>query len=243
MNGLFANFKNEDELELEKDSVGKTLHPTDIYKTTVKMAYIDKSDKGTLYAVICLLIGKEEYKQLINISNRKGENFYTKDGKTYKLPGYSIVNSLVALITNGEDSLETSTIATKVVKVYDKDLKTEVNKDVNALVNILNKDIYVALGHIKKNKQELNQKTGEYEDVADSIEVNDIIKFLHIDTQNTYTELREGKEEATFAKTWLEKNQGKVIDRYKPVTGTSNSKTTSIAPKKATGSLFPVRQQ
>ena len=96
---LFNNLSS-DNLEKQGDSLGGfSLFESGLYDGTVKLAYADKYDSGAMFVALTLELGGKEYRETITITNKKGENFYLKDGKKMPLPGFTQINDLVLLIT------------------------------------------------------------------------------------------------------------------------------------------------
>ncbi len=76
---LFKKFaENANQLEAVKDSVGGgfTVLDTDIYKGTVKMAFLDTWGSGATYVALTLTLDGKDYNENITITNKKGETVY-----------------------------------------------------------------------------------------------------------------------------------------------------------------------
>ena len=114
---LFNNLSS-DNLEKQGDSLGGfSLFESGLYDGNVKLAYADKYDSGAMFVALTLELGGKEYRETITVTNKKGENFYLKDGKKMPLPGFTQINDLVLLIT-GNDLSQLKT-EKQTHKVYD----------------------------------------------------------------------------------------------------------------------------
>ena len=236
---MFSNFKTEEDgIEAEKDVLGGGYQKleSDVYHAVIKMAYItgnkpNKEGKQTALAVNLELSvsteGKEpvDYNERIYVSNRDHGNTYTKDGKEYPLPGFSMINSLVALAT-GTDTLQTTDMEERVVELYNADEQKKVPTEVPALINLIDKEVYVAIAKIETNKQQ--KGANGYEPTTEIIELNNIQKAFMADTKQTFTEAKE-ELEPEFMQKWLDKNQGQVISRLARNAVEPNTKATPTA--------------
>ena len=100
---LFKKFANNaSKLEEVKDSVGGySVLESDIYKGTVKLAYLDVWGSGAHYVDLTLTLNGKDYNEKITITNKQGENFYEKNGKNYPLPGFVTIDD-ICLVTVGK---------------------------------------------------------------------------------------------------------------------------------------------
>ncbi|MBP93774.1 MAG: hypothetical protein CMC55_06615 [Flavobacteriaceae bacterium] len=214
---LLGKVKNTEVDVQERDTLGGfQLHETDVYHATVKMAFIEESKKGALgLNLTAQLADGSEYRETLWFTNQKKETFFTNTkGETQNLPGYSLANSITMLIAQ-TPILESET-GVRVVKVYDGDAKGEVNKEVEALVDLLNQPILLAIEKQRQNKQ---AKTDSgYVATNEEVERNTIAKAFHHEKRVTLTEA-VGKLPPEFIDKWLAKNQGKTIDKFKEVSG------------------------
>lgn len=199
-------------LEKAEDRLGGGYSPreTDIYTFKIKAAYAGKSQGGAMNVSIIAADSQGEYRETIYITNRKGENFFVKDGKKVPLPGFTIINDL-CLITTGSPLSEQET-EDKVINLYDYDAKKEVPTTVPMIMALVGTEVSLA---IHKNLEDKNTKNsdGEYVPTGETRETNTIGKVFHTETKMTVVEALEGAEEAKFWDAWVEKNQGKVFDR------------------------------
>ena len=236
--GLFGNLST-DGLEKQEDRVGGGngwLRDTDIYTFTIKAAFAGKSSSSNAQSVTFIGVDADgkEYRETFWITNGKGENFFmAKDkdgketGKRNPLPGFSIVNDICMIAT--DKPLNQQTDEEKVFKVYDADAKGEVPKAVPMLVELLGKEVSLAIYRVKENKQ-AKGSDGKYTAIADEREVNITEKALFPTFKCTVREAEvalenngkvegdtivtaSGENVGVFWPTWLEAHQGKVRDK------------------------------
>ena len=213
-------FKNlsADGLEKQEDRVGGGgLFDTGVYDGRIKMAYAGSYKSGAQFIALTLAVGSREYRQQILITNGKGENFYTKDGKKIPLMGFSMIDSLCMLTT--EKPLSAQDVEEKVIAIYDFDQKKEVPTAMPVLVELLNQPITFSVEKQLVNKQE-KDANGAYHDTAEEVEKNELTKFFHTETKLTITEAEQGLEAGVFYHKWVDANMdengvGKVRDRRK----------------------------
>ena len=93
---LFGNL-SDDNLEEVQDVVGGGFSPikSDIYVATIKAAYAGKSRTSDAQNVSLILdVNGQEHRETLYITNKNKQNFYTKNGKNYPLPGYTTINDI-----------------------------------------------------------------------------------------------------------------------------------------------------
>jgi hypothetical protein len=209
--GIFGNLTNEGLEEAQDRLGGFAPLETDAYDTTIKVAYAMQSAGGAHGVVLIGDIGGREYRETLWVTNRKGENFLNKDDKTKKvpLPGFTVVDDICLATT--EKPLSEQPTEDKVVNVYDADAKKEVPKSVPVLTDLIGKT--VTLGIVKQLVNKSEKQGDEYVPIADTREENVIEKVFHTPTKMTMVEARNGKTEASFFQTWLDRNKGQVRDR------------------------------
>lgn len=222
--GIFGKLSNEG-LEEAQDRVGggSFQHEADIYSPTIEMAYAIESSGGAMGVSFIFDLGENrKHRETLYVTNKKKENFYlNKDDKTKKvpLPGYVTVDDICMATT--EKGLAEQDTEEKIVKIYDYDAKAEVPKSVPVLVDLIGKQVSIALLKILRNKRE-QASNGDYVDVAGDVTENQIDKVFHTESRMTMVEARrdaalvdEGKEPlgAQFWDTWLTNNKGKTRDK------------------------------
>lgn len=227
---------NEQAMEEKSDRLGGGYSPltSDIYKAKVAYAYGTTSKNGAMGLVVKFLVQTNEnseprnYTQTFWVSDRKGNTFYLdKDGKPHNLAGFNQANHLCSIVTEkGLMDLESEEIT---IPLYNVDQKKELPTTVNALTDLHNAEIALAIKHIRSNKQEKSATTGEYEPINEERFENDIDKIFKIQTDGsciTFDEMRNDLP-AEFAEKWLDKWQGKTDDRYKEVKGANTKAGTT----------------
>ena len=245
---LLANLTSDDSIANEKDSIGGGgVLDTNLYNTTISLAFLTKSDGGALALNLRLKTedGKEiRSQQWMTSGNDKGNKnyFVDRNGDKQYLPGFNIANS-VALLAVGKEISQLDT-EKKVINLYNKDAKAEVPTQVDMVTELLNKPITVALIKQTVDKTQKND-AGEYVPTGETREENEIDKIFRTSDMKTTAEIRAQAEEATFYKTWSEKWVGKVKDKTskdKKNTGTAGAPKAAGAAaagtKKPTNSLF-----
>lgn len=209
---LLANAKG---LETkDTDFLGGKLS-TDVYLAAVKMMYIDKNERGTVFANIELVLktanGTRNYNETIYMSNSKGE-FTFIDKKTNKpapLPGFVTVDTLCKMATGkGVNEQET---ARKTIEVYDSKTKGKVNAEKEVVMSMLKQKVQVAIVQEVHNKN-AKDASGNYVPTAETFTSTTIKKVFNAEGL-TQTEVDAGKSEGEFKEAWLKANKDKVFDK------------------------------
>lgn len=209
---LLANAKG---LETkDTDFLGGKLS-TDVYLAAVKMMYIDKNERGTVFANIELVLktanGTRNYNETIYMSNSKGE-FTFIDKKTNKpapLPGFVTVDTLCKMATGkGVNEQET---ARKTIEVYDSKTKGKVNAEKEVVMSMLKQKVQVAIVQEVHNKN-AKDASGDYVPTAETFTSTTIKKVFNAEGL-TQTEVDAGKSEGEFKEAWLKANKDKVFDK------------------------------
>lgn len=239
---LFSNLKS-DNLEQTGDVLGGGgyLVDSDVYMARINLAYAIQSEKGAKGVAFEFQIAMpsgdhKEFREDIYITNQKGENFYTKDGKNYPLPGFTTVDDICLAAT--EQSLAAQDMEEKIFRIFDRKERKEVEKGVPAITSLHGKYVKLAILKVKEDKTKQNPQTGQYEPTGEFFESNRIDKVMHAETNQTLTEAREGKA-PVFQTAWIEKNQGKIRDRSKGVQGKAGAPAAAQKSQQGTpSSLF-----
>ena len=221
---MLASLKNTDGTKIaeEKDSVGggKTVFDSNVYGFTIGMAYTAKSEGGALGLFLTLLT--EDNRELritqwMTSGNAKGcKTYYTKDGENYPLPGFSMANSL-ALLTTGKEigDLEPEE---KVIKLYSKDAKAEVPTKVQAVTELIGKQVIAGVLRVTVDVTKKAEGATEYTATGEKRDENEIDKFFCAREEYlnmTTTEIKAQATEAVFIETWKNKNVGQTRDKSK----------------------------
>lgn len=203
------------DIRAESNFVGKTLLDSDIYeRCKITMAYGGTSKKGALFVHLSLETQDGiEHSENLYVTSQDGKSFSERNGVKSYLPGYNTMRS-ICLLTTGKELHEQGQDQ-KVVKIYDYDAKKEVPTEVPVLVELLDQEIDVAILKIKSNKSKLVGDS--YVDTNEAREYNEIDKCFRSSDRMTVPEVLAQETEATYFSTWLEKNKGKVRDRFKEV--------------------------
>jgi hypothetical protein len=200
-------------LEEAQDRLGGyQSYETDIYPGKVKLAYAGQAPSGArfMYFSFVLADGKE-YRETVYFTNKAGENWFPNKqdaSKKVPLPGFTLVND-ICLATTGQE-LSVQAAEDKVVNVYDPEQKKELPKSVPVLVDLLGKDITLAI--LKKIESVKVKQGNDYVATDKTRETNGIDKVFHTESGMTVKELKDKKTEASFQAAWLEKNKGKTRD-------------------------------
>lgn len=241
MTNPFGNL-NTQGMEAAKDVLGGGFEPlpSGVYNGKVKAAYAGKSDSGAQSMTIVLALENgREYRETIYVTSgtaKGGKNTYVdKEGKTQGLPGFITVNDL-AMMTTGKE-LNDQTFEQKVQKIWDKDAKQELPQNVLMAVDMLDRDVCVAILETIEPKQVKGNAPGEYVDDPNggTRSVNSIAKVFHPVSGHTVSELTHDmtkhglsakdvieQHKGTFRDEWAAKNDGKPkVKRSNAAAGTA----------------------
>lgn len=217
MNNLFGNAAAElSGTEKEKDVLGgRSLLPTDVYDGKLEVVYITKSTGGAQAFNFVVDINGKKVRDTIYVTNREGGVTYSKDGKKYPLPGYSLVNALCKLTVGKE--IPQLTFENKLVKIYNFELKKEVATEVPVAVELVGENVCLGIEFLRENKNAKDQ-AGNYVATAETRDSNVIARVFHTKTGQTAAEY-DAQAPAEFKGLWLKEFQGKIRDRSKAVAG------------------------
>jgi len=225
MTSLFGNLTT-DGLEATEDRLGGNFGAidTDVYTGKIKMAYAGQSAGGARSVTLILAggdFGDREYRETIYITNRKGENFYTKDGKKNQLPGFIQMNHLCQ-VTVGKELHEMQG-EDKMVNIYDPEQKKELPKSVPVLTELLGQEVSLA---IVRSTESQTEKVGDaYVPKADGStrDVNNIDKVFHTASKMTVHEAQARQKNPDtvpeFWDKWVERNKGVTRDKTTKAAG------------------------
>jgi len=190
----------------------------------IKVAYVGKSASSDAQSITTIIdMNGFEYRETFWITNRKGENFYTdKQDATKKhgLPGFVMVDNMCQLATgHGLAAQETEE---KTVNIYDFEAKKELPKNVQVLTGLIGKPITAGVKKVVVDKTK-KDGNGVYQPTGETRDTNEIDKFFHAETKRTVTEYKQGIEEAQFYPKWVEKNEGKTVNKAKGAEGKSGA--------------------
>jgi len=225
--GMFSNLTTEN-LEKAEDRVGGAAPklPSGIYDAVIKIAYVSDSQSSNAQAVnLHMDINGTEVRDRIWVVDGKGNNYYVaKDGsgKHMPLPGFSTINDLCLLTT--EKELAEQDTEEKVVKLWNNEERAEKNTRVPCLTDLHGKTVKVALLRQIENKR-ARTDSGEYKEIADTVTINVVDKFLYEEDGRTVLEIQNGVDDAEFAEAWLTRNDGKDRDKSKKISTPGSSGT------------------
>ena len=210
-----------------------------VYDTTIKLVYLNQSASEAVSFNIVLenAEGKELRESFwIRSGKPKGNKVtYTKDGKEYPLPGYSVANSLCIATTGERLSKCMEAAEKKTINVYNAELKKEAPAERPVLTNLINKPVKVAVHQVIEDKQAKNG-SGEYVSTGESRTLNQC-KFFGNMEGKTAEEITNSADATMFDK-WANKNTGTVIDKSSKNKKTSAANIMDQAPVAKSGSLF-----
>jgi len=238
---LLQNLTTDESIANEKDSVGGGFAPmeTAIYKSTISLAYLQKSAGGALSLVLHMMseAGKE-FRQTIWMTSgdaKGNKNFYIdKNNDKQYLPGFNLANSLCLLTVAKEISqMETEK---KTVPLYNFDAKAEVPTSVDMIMDLLGKEVYSA---VFKQTVDKNAKgdDGKYYPTGETRDENEIDKFFRITDKLTTQEVRAGATDAAFFDTWEQKFTGQTRNKAKGASGTAGTPGQSRPPMMSQGAM------
>ena len=186
-----------------------------VYDATVKMVYLNQTASEAMWFNVILEKNSGNFAELrenfcVKSGKAKGnKTYYTKDGKDYPLPGYSIANSMCVAITGESLPKCMESVEKKTVKVWNPELKKEVPAERPVVMSLVGKPIKVAVHQVIEDRTAKNAK-GEYVPTGTSRTINKC-KFFGNAEGKTAEEIAK-KEPATRFDKWAQKNTGTVID-------------------------------
>lgn len=244
---LLSQITEETNVEEVKDSLGGFQRlESGLYTFIVDTPYLEKTVKGAVLLKATLKSGDDTLNitETIASSDEKGnKTTYERNGKTFFLPGFTLVNDMCLLATGSFDGeafqfgkgILQQTTETKVVKVWNFEAQKELPEEREVLTGLHGKSIIAGVIKRTENKQQRTD-SGVYVDLPETREVNVIDKMFHPDARQTVTEIKAELESPDFINQWEDKNKGKTQDRTKKsVQGSTPTGTTEGKP---TRSLF-----
>lgn len=230
--------KTVEVVSTERVSTGGYLWESGVYKSQIKMVYLDQAKSGAVSFNIILT--NDEGKELreamyIKSGNAKGnKTYYEKDGKQYPLPGYATANSMCVAATGKGLPECMQSIEKKMVNVYNVEAKKELPTERPVVMSLLGQTVTAAVHEVVEDKN-IKNAAGEYVPSGETRSRNEC-KFFGNAAGLTAEEIQSGSEASKF-KQWAEKNTGKKVDRS---TGAaSGSSTPSMAsPAPSASSMF-----
>ena len=196
-------------VEKEQDYSKRTVD-TGAYEGVIKMAFLGAAKSGAKFITLQLKLDNgKDYSETVYITNKEGKVTYSKDGKEYFLPGYTLLNNIAILAASrGLFDLEPD-VETRTVKLYDYDAKKEVATDVPAIIPLIGKKVLLAISEEEYAKTKLNDATKQYEPNGEYGIKNQIVKAYCPETRKSPVELRDDKD-ASALDNWLASYGGKL---------------------------------
>lgn len=216
-------------LEDTEDFVGGSRSlESDVYDATIKAAYITVSSTGSVALNFHADVGGTEFKEVLYIIGRSGNNYYEKGGKKIPLPGFKVAND-ICLATIGKDIKDVPQ-ESKIFNVYDPSLKKEVPREVPTLVELIGEKVSLGILKEVQDKTALNTSNNQYEPTGETRVVNTINIVFNTASGMTVNEAKKGLSNPVFRDKWITANRGRVVDRSKGKKNTpSGSGTVSAA--------------
>ena len=212
-----------------------------VYDATIKMVYLNQSASEAVSFNIILEKNGGNFAELrenfwIKSGKAKGnKTYYTKDGKDYPLPGYSVANSMCVAVTGESLPKCMESAEKKQVNVWNPELKKEAPTERPVIMSLVGKPVKVAVHQVIEDKQAKNDK-GEYVPTGASRTVNQC-KFFGNAEGKTAEEITNKEPAARFDK-WAQKNTGTVIDKSTVKKGNNSAADIMGNTSADTGSLF-----
>ena len=218
---LLDNIKTDNTVvqEEEKDNLGGFQPiPSGIYLSVVTMAYLNQAASGAV-GVVVLFKDKATGKEFksdgmwIASGDAKGnKNYYVskKDQSHHFLPGYLQAQAFCKLLTGEE--LNKQDRGTKVIKKYNAEAKGEVPTEVEALLDLIGKEVYVGVIDVIEDKR-TKSASGAYLPSGETRRKSEVDKFFSATDKRTQSEISSGTEKAEFYDDWLKKYEGQTIDK------------------------------
>lgn len=211
------NVKAEKEEDILGGSVGPL--PSNIYRAQVNVSYLEETKSGALMAHIHFKLSNgSQFRTSQCLHSGKAKKYsatYTRNGKTFKLPGLVNVSAICEL--GGKLDISKMSTTKKTIKLYNFESRKEEPTEVNMLMDMIGLKVQLGLAN---EIQDINEKDaqGNYTPSGYTREVNELSKVFRYDDGKTSSEVTADKP-AEFIKKWLDKNENKVMDRSKAKKG------------------------
>lgn len=214
---MFDELKEDSSIEEEKDVLGGAgLLETNVYPMNIEVAYAEKSKTGSMgFHISFKGQNGESLRQSIYMTggDAKGnKNYYEKDGKKHYLPGFNQANA-ICLLSIGKPISDLTT-EKKTLMIYDYEEKKELPVEKDVLVDLNGAEITLGVQKIITDNSDKGDD-GKYVPNGTSRLANEIGKVFRTKDNLTVPEVKAEAASAEFYKKWLEKNEGKTIDKTK----------------------------
>ena len=149
---MFDKFKKQGDssVQVSQDRVGGFVPiPSDIYEAVIKQLWFGEYGSGAGYMDLQLEASGKTFRERILLSDRKGNNYWTKDDKSTFFDGFMALDAICLFVTGEDFEANMGNIENKMVKVYNADQKKEVPTEVPVMANVIGETIKVAILHCK----------------------------------------------------------------------------------------------
>lgn len=216
MSGIFDSdeFGTEHIDEKPRDYAGFEALDSDLYRGKVKMAYLVVHESKAQGIAFEFDISGKTFKTEQIVRTKAGKNYFINTQTKLKAPlgGFTVVDDICTILTG--KGLKGQNTEQKVVKVFNFDKKEDVPTQVHVLVDLIDKEIGIAV--IKKlenkSKKEGEGEAAKYVATSETTTRNDIVKAVYPQDGATVGEKSE-KKPATWAAGWLKNNKGKTKEK------------------------------
>jgi len=197
-----------------------------VYDATIKMVYLNQSASEAVSFNIILEKNSGNFSELrenfwIKSGKAKGnKTYYTKDGKDYPLPGYSVANSMCVAVTGDSLPKCMESAEKKTVNVWNPELKKEAPTERPVIMSLVGKSVKVAVHQVIEDKT-AKDASGNYVPTGASRTLNQC-KFFGNSEGKTAEEIEKKLPPEKFDK-WAQKNTGTVIDKSTKKNGSSSA--------------------
>jgi len=220
-----------------KDFTKKTfvVMPSDVLTFAVKSAYINTTTSGANFLKVEFINKNKDilrFSECFQSGDAKGNKTYwtDKDNVDHDLPGYASVNELLLAILGDDmlgdddtvgdifDLLANGGIESKSIPIYSYKDKKAIPTKVPVVVDILNLKVKIGVLDTytdipaKDGGGNYIYVKGKSQPSGKCKRVNTIDKFFNVDSDLTYAEFLEGKEQGTFIEDWLKTSKDVVYD-------------------------------
>ena len=227
---MFGNLKtNEQALQEKSNNIGAGYQPlpSDIYQAEIVYAYgtVSKGGAKGLVVKFNILRDNEEpypYTTTFWVSDKKDNTFFVdSNGNPHNLPGFRLANHLCAIVLGKQ--LKDVDFEPVTLNLYNFEQRKELPTEVQAIPDLFDQTVALAIKHVRENKQEKSTATGEYEPINEERFSNTVAEVFGINKDGevyNYDELADGLP-FEFANKWLKYWKDRTDDKYKEVKGAS----------------------
>lgn len=238
---MFDKFKKQGDASVQKsqDRVGGFAPiASGLYEAVIKQLWFGEYGSGAGYMDLQLEIAGKTFRERILLSDKKGNNYWTKDGKSTFFDGFMALDAICLFLTGEDFEANIGNIENKMVKVYDPEVKKEVPTEVPVLANVIGETVKVAILHRKVDVTKKGDDN-QYHPTGETREENTLSKVLDMDTNRTVTEIIDEVESAVYADAWLKRWEGKISNEAKGAAaggGSAGKPSASAGASKGRGS-------